>query len=162
MGASPTAVAAWLKQSGTEIESVIRGQSMQPTLADGTRIRIRCGSARCEPGDIIAFLVDPLIAHRVVAHARRGSRRYVITRGDALWSCDAPVREDQILGVVTARHDGTSWQPPGTPKPPTGWRSVLIWLSRWSIHAALMAGERVAIGAAVLYGAIAARSSRRG
>src|SRR2546426_6039432 len=113
MDASSAAVAALLKSSGREIESEILGASMHPTLAEGCRIRIRCGRLPYGPGDIVAILGEPLIAHRVVGLGVCRSRRFVITRGDAGWFCDPPVPGDSILGGVAAQGGGRGWRTRG-------------------------------------------------
>src|SRR5438552_14923505 len=114
MDASSVAVSSLLKSAGREIESEIQGCSMYPTLIEGSRIRIRCGESRFQAGDVVAILGQPLVAHRVVGHGLSGARRFLITRGDASWFCDPPVREDQILGVVTALDNGHGWQTLGS------------------------------------------------
>lgn len=145
MSSSAATVVELLRKSGLEIDSEIRGGSMFPTIAPGTRIRIRYGAAEYRPGDIVAILAEPLIAHRVVSLEQRGSRRYLITRGDWTWFCDPPVAEDQIVGVVTAQLDGREWRPPGTCQPPRGWTSLLAWLSERGTRAALRFSETGAV-----------------
>lgn len=144
MDASAAAVALLLKGSGLEIESEVRGSSMRPALTHGSRIRIHCGPARCAPGEIVAILADPLVAHRVVGCVRYRSHGYLITRGDASWFCDVPVREDQLLGVVTGLYEDGQWRLPGPPLPLTGLRAALAWLSHRSIVVALGISEHLA------------------
>lgn len=148
MDVSSAAVAALLKNSGHEIESEIHGESMHPTLTEGSRIRIRCGRAHYQPGDIVAILGEPLIAHRVVGLGLCRSRRFVITRGDASWFCDPPVREEQILGVVTAYDDGRGWQPLQPWIRATGAVPVLTTLLLVVIRGALSVNERFAVNVA--------------
>lgn len=144
MDPSASAAAVLLKKAAVDIESEIRGSSMHPALPNGSRIRIRCTAEAhaYQVGDIIAILADPLIAHRVVATARYRSRLYLITRGDPSWYCDLPVTEDQILGLVTAQHDGREWQPPRACARPTGLRSILATVSVRAILAAIAVSEK--------------------
>lgn len=145
MDAIDATVVELLRKSGLEIDSEVCGGSMSPTIVAGTRIRIRYGATRFQPGDIVAILAEPLIAHRVVSLEQRGVRRFLITRGDATWFCDPPVAEDQIVGIVTAQHDGKEWRPPGTCQPPRGWSSLLAWLSEQGTRAALRLSETGAV-----------------
>jgi hypothetical protein len=145
MDAIGATVVELLRKSGLEIDSEVCGVSMSPTIAAGTRIRIRYGAARYQPGDIVAILAEPLIAHRVVRLEQRGSRRFLITRGDSTWFCDPPVAEDQIVGIVTAQHDGKEWRPPGARQQPRGWASMLAWLSEHGTRVALRVSESGAI-----------------
>ena len=157
MDGSATELAPLLKKSGLEIESEVRGSSMHPALPSGSRIRIRCGSAPSRLGDIIAIVADPAIVHRVVSHQRCRSRLYTITRGDALWFCDLPVTDDQILGIVCAQLQGDSWRAPRAFESPAGFRSVLAWLSLRSMQAAICMSERAASLVARAGGALASR-----
>jgi hypothetical protein len=144
MDASAAATAALLRKSGLEIESEVRGASMHPVLIAGARLRIRCGTPACVPGDIVVFLAHEPMAHRVVGRVRYGSRGYVITRGDACRFCDAPVPEDRILGLVTAYHDGVEWRPP-PPFPGDRYLSALLaGVSERAIRVALRVDERLA------------------
>jgi hypothetical protein len=155
-------LAPLLRKSGLEIESEIRGSSMHPTLPAGTRIRIRCGNAPYRPGDIVAIVADPPIAHRVISCLRRGSRDYVITRGDASWYCDLPVVEEQILGVVTAQLDADGWRAPSACQAPEGLTGLLASVSHRLMRAALRVSDNAASLVARAGGAVAARRGERG
>ena len=156
MEASGTAIATLLRQSGREFESQIRGASMHPTLPDGARIRIRCGRFQISRGDIVAIAADPPIAHRVVERWRKDRRTFLLTRGDASWHCDVPVTENDILGLVTALHDGLGWRPPGACPRISRPSALRAWLSRRLILAAHGVSEslasRVARGVASVAG----------
>jgi hypothetical protein len=143
MDASSKAVAALLRKSGAEIESEVRGSSMVPTLQPGRRVRIRCGPGRFQPGDIVAIIADPTVVHRVVGRSRRGSRSYVITRGDAAPFCDLPVPEEEILGTVIAYDGNGSWQPPSPYVRSGGLRTVFAWLSLRAVTAALHINDQL-------------------
>lgn len=90
-------------QAGLEVQMRATGQSMQPAIDDGARIRIRAiDPAEVRPGDVILYRKGRgVIAHRVVALIRR-HRKLVgfTTRGDASSTCDAPVSTGQVLGKV--------------------------------------------------------------
>lgn len=157
MDASGAALARLVKKSGLEIESEVHGSSMHPTLPAGSRIRIRCGSTAARPGDIIVIVADPPIVHRVVCQRRCRSRRYTITRGDALWFCDLPVTDDQVLGIVCEQQEGDVWRAPRACEPAAGFRSLLAWLSLRSMLAAICVSERAASLVARAGAALAAR-----
>ena len=144
MDASAAELAPLLKKAGLDIESEVRGSSMHPTLPPGARIRIRCGPVAHQRGDIVAIVADPPIVHRIVSCLRCRSRLYLITRGDASWSCDLPVTEDEILGVVSGYQDGDAWRQPRAFEPQIGIAAVLPWLSHTSIRMALRISEDLA------------------
>ena len=154
------AVAAVLKDAGREIESEVCGSSMHPTLAAGASIRIRCGAGPYQPGDIVVFLAEPPIAHRVLARRRRGGRAYLIMRGDAHWICDAPVPEHLVLGVVMAHNTGGDWRPPAGQAPGAG--SPLGSAIRWGSQRLTIVALGVAgLGAANLFARGSAWIARR-
>jgi hypothetical protein len=86
---------------------------MCPTFQPGDRIRISCGGGPHRPGDVIAILTEPPTAHRVFRSFRARGVSYLMTRGDAAWHADVPVREEHVLGSVVARHDGVDWSAVG-------------------------------------------------
>ena len=161
MNVADAAVVELLRKSGQEVESEICGASMSPTLAAGTRIRIRYGAVSYQPGDIVAILAEPQIAHRIVSVERRGGRCYLLTRGDGLWYCDPPVADDQILGTVTAQYDAGGWRPIG-PCPPAGWSAIPRWLSEHAIRTALTFSEAAAVRLARGVTRLALLGRRRG
>jgi signal peptidase I len=99
-------------KSGIELVATIEGFSMTPVLPPGTRVRLRPVDPKyLQSGDVIAFFYqERLIAHRVVRIGRTAaSRRYLLTRGDALLLNDVPVSFDSAVGVVTAKRIGIEW-----------------------------------------------------
>ena len=103
-----------LRRNEGEIESVVRGDSMGPTLPAGARIRVACSQrAAFADGAVVAFLAgDVMIGHRVVGrcHDRQG-REALLIRGDARLLCDPPVDPALVLGEVIAWQQGSVWHP---------------------------------------------------
>ncbi|ETW98268.1 MAG: hypothetical protein ETSY1_19425, partial [Candidatus Entotheonella factor] len=92
-------------QNGLDVQMRAFGQSMQPSIRDGALIRVQPVTpvqVRC--GDIILYCREGgVIAHRVVALTRQGGQLVgLTTRGDASFTCDAPVQLHQVLGKVVA------------------------------------------------------------
>ena len=94
------ALASGLRAPNRTIESRVQGTSMGPGLAPGMRIRIDMSPRDHYPlGGVVAFVGgNRLIVHRLV---HQGAE-YVLTRGDARLAPDAPVKREQIVGLVTA------------------------------------------------------------
>ena len=106
-----------LRHSSTEIQTEVRGYSMESALPEGTRIRIRFAAVdRLAVGQIVTYIAkDRIVAHRLVRIATSGDDPYVITRGDATICCDPPVPASSVIGIVTDCCKGGSWQPVGLP-----------------------------------------------
>lgn len=99
----PEALAAALRllvRSRGELSTRFSGSSMLPSLPDGAELVLRQATA-VGVGDIVAFEADgQIVLHRVEAISRR--RGCLLTRGDALWLPDPPLRNlEDVLGVVT-------------------------------------------------------------
>ena len=68
-GATLAAMASIWRKTGRELRARFGGSSMQPALAPGTEVLLRCGETG-GPGDVIAFLAGGrLLVHRVMARA---------------------------------------------------------------------------------------------
>lgn len=106
------ALAPFLRDVGADVESVMVGNSMHPTIPAGTKIRIHCTSTPIpRVGQVLAIANgDRLIVHRVV-HCGKGrrTRQWVLTCGDARRLPDAPAPVDTVVGEVTGKWDGTGW-----------------------------------------------------
>ena len=101
-----------LQMVGTELVATIDGVSMTPTIAPGTRVRLRCANGRLfRSGDVVAFEYNGrLMAHRIVRIGRtRASCRHLLTRGDAMLLHDVPVKLDRVIGIVTAQQIAGNW-----------------------------------------------------
>jgi hypothetical protein len=101
-----------LQKVGTELVATIDGVSMTPTIAPDTRVRLRCADGHAlRSGDVVAFEYNGrLMAHRIVHVGRtRASRRYLLTRGDAMLLPDVPVRLDCVIGMVAAQQIAGDW-----------------------------------------------------
>jgi hypothetical protein len=101
-----------LQKVGTELVATIDGVSMTPTIAPGTRVRLRRADGHIlRSGDVVAFEYNGrLLAHRIVHIGRTlPSSRYLLTRGDAMLLPDIPVRLDCVIGMVTAQQIAGNW-----------------------------------------------------
>lgn len=92
----------------------VRGVSMEPTLAPGDRVLVRY-DARPAPGDVVVarFPDGVLAVKRVVQEDRHhsGAPAWLLgsDNAEAPGARRAPVRKDEVLGVVRAR----VWPRPG-------------------------------------------------
>jgi hypothetical protein len=76
----------------------VRGRSMRPLLASGSRILV-VPAARVRFGDLVAYECEgTVVCHRMIG--RRGAR--LLIRADHRGAGPEHVRPAQILGVVTA------------------------------------------------------------
>ncbi len=101
-----------LRTVGTELVATTDGVSMSPTIAPGTRVRLRWADGHAlRSGDVVAFEYNGrLMAHRIVHIGRtRASRHYLLTRGDAMLLHDVPVKLDCVIGIVTAQLIAGNW-----------------------------------------------------
>ncbi len=106
---------AWLLQrAGKQVETVVSGYSMAPTLTPGMRLRIDSVEKATAIGDVVCFIAnDSLICHRVVYNGRfRRAKEYIITRGDGTWLCDPPAERITVLGRVVEIVDTRQPIPP--------------------------------------------------
>ena len=101
------ALAASLRAPNRVVESTVKGVSMGSGLPPESRIRIDMSHhQRFEIGAVVAFVGgNQVIVHRVV----HNGRDHLLTRGDARLVPDPPVRQDQVLGPVTAVIRNGSW-----------------------------------------------------
>ncbi|HYB90313.1 MAG TPA: S24/S26 family peptidase [Candidatus Binataceae bacterium] len=107
-------VAEALRLSG-EIRLQVTGTSMLPSVWPGDVLLVRGGGDSVPSiGQIVLFLRDGrLFAHRVVARSDAGGRASVVTRGDAVPQCDAPIPGSEVLGSVAGiLRDGSPRVPP--------------------------------------------------
>ena len=96
-GAQLAAVAALWARTGREVTARFGGSSMEPTIAAGAEVVLRCGRAAA-PGDVIAYVHgDQVVVHRLeVVRAD-----VLLTRGDARVAPDPPLPADTaIVGTV--------------------------------------------------------------
>jgi hypothetical protein len=80
------------------------GGSMGPAILPRDILVIAgCGIDDLQPRDVVLFTRDGrLFAHRLLEVGIRAGRRLLVTRGDAMWSADAPVDAADLLGRVVA------------------------------------------------------------
>lgn len=106
------AVAALWKKAGRELIARFDGSSMQPTIAPGTELVVRC-TDHFPVGDVVVYVfLDQVVVHRLIAR-RRG---WLLTRGDAHTIPDPPITDPEVLiGTVTGirRAHGFEAVPPG-------------------------------------------------
>jgi hypothetical protein len=105
------AVVAQLRRTHALVEMRLGGASMVPTIDPDTRIQVRLTDREVRPGDVIVFMSgDRWVVHRVLYRPRRGrARAYLLSKGDAVRLPDPPVRREQVVGVVTAIWQASSW-----------------------------------------------------
>jgi hypothetical protein len=120
MDETPATQSFWemLRNSGRVFESSIKGISMEPTIPEGARVRIRPRPADTyQLGQIVACeLNDVLFAHRIVYCGSAGRcRDFVLTQGDGHVLCDPPTRKSKILGVIEGFWVDGAWRKPGPP-----------------------------------------------
>src|ERR1700730_4369757 len=101
-----------LRTVGTELVATIDGISMTPTIAPGTRVRLRWADRHAlRSGDVVAFEYESrLMANRIMDVGRtRASPHCLLTRGDAMLLHDVPVKLNRVIGIVTAQQIAGSW-----------------------------------------------------
>lgn len=111
------ALAPLLKHIAGDVEVFHHGNSMLPTLPNGTSIRVQCKQGiEPQPGKVVALRAgDGVVSHRLLYRGRRpNAAPYIITRGDANWLPDAPIPADSVLGVVTQVAIDGEWCPVGS------------------------------------------------
>jgi hypothetical protein len=80
---------------------------MQPAICDGDTVTVApSAAAHPVPGTVVVYRhADRLFVHRVV-RVQAGEAGEVLTRGDALGGCDAPIAAAQIVGeLITLQRD---------------------------------------------------------
>lgn len=108
------AVASILRTDQRVIESQIQGTSMESTIPDGSRIRIRFSDQKSyQVGQVVAFLAGTrIIVHRLAYKGRYGrAKNYLITQGDGKLLPDPPVNFESVLGLVTEFQCEGRWMP---------------------------------------------------
>ena len=109
-----------------QVRLKVTGVSMLPAVWPGDILTVNRNSPEdLIPGQIVlCYRNDSLVAHRLIS--RTGN--HLITRGDALPCCDAPFRDDEILGqVVSILRNGRRIDPS-----PAWWHAAGCWLLRRS------------------------------
>ena len=90
-----------LARTGTRGTMIVRGTSMEPTLAPGSVIEVDFSPAHIRAGDLLVFRqAELIVVHRLVSGRRGG--KLLRTQGDACPDPDPPVARDDVLGRVTA------------------------------------------------------------
>jgi hypothetical protein len=104
-----------LRNSGRTVESIMVGNSMSPSIPNGSHIRIKCGRSHQQTvGGVVVYFRNghPVTCHRVVGWGRRKHvKDFVVTRGDGNLVCDVPTPRSTVLGVVTEFCLGEEWHP---------------------------------------------------
>lgn len=93
---------------GVPVEVRVSGGSMRPLLVPGCVLTVQpCDASALRVGDVVvARAGGRAVAHRLVARRADGT---IVLRGDALVSCDPPVRPDDVLGrAVRVRRGAVS------------------------------------------------------
>lgn len=82
-----------------------RGASMQPFIKDGDIVEVRpLHKKSIRLGDVVLLKSDKaqILIHRIVRVTRTDRTKTFISKGDALFTTDGIIAEDQILGCVVA------------------------------------------------------------
>ena len=109
------ALSSLLRKGSREFEFFLQGKSMEPSLPDGSCIRVRLAADdQFIVGQVLTFVAeDRVMAHRLVRSVKSGNKEYLITRGDATVCCDWPVPATSLLGIVIGFSSPGVWQPIG-------------------------------------------------
>jgi len=101
--AAPDLLAHALQAFGVVCLRVLGG-SMQPAIQPRDILVVSgCRAGDLRPHDVVVFVRDGrLVVHRLIEFGTRAGRRQLVTRGDALWTADAPVDAGDLLGQVVA------------------------------------------------------------
>lgn len=141
-------LAALLRRSGMVSECEVTGESMGRAVPAGATVRIRCDGAGGAPvGTVVAVLIGgALSVHRLVHRGRSArARSWIVSEGDANLTCDAPVRDADVVGVVEAvRLTGEAWRPVPDAPLRTGTRRWLASAVRGAISLGLEIDPRLA------------------
>lgn len=100
---------------GVDLRVRATGRSMIPFLQGGEILTIRkVPSSSLRRGDLIFLRTSegyPLM-HRIIKIQRQQGHAYFCTKGDALITPDAFVREDRVLGKVITIESARAWEEP--------------------------------------------------
>jgi signal peptidase I len=101
--AAPALLAHALQAFGAACLRALGG-SMEPAIRPRDILLVcRCRADDLRSRDVVLFARDGrLIAHRLIDVGIRAGRRVLVTRGDALWTPDAPIDAGDLLGRVVA------------------------------------------------------------
>jgi hypothetical protein len=122
---------------------------MGAAVPDGSTVRIACdGMATAAEGGVVAVVIGGrLSVHRLIHRGRsRQARGWVVTHGDGNLTCDAPLREESVVGRVEAVRWGreAQWRPVLEAEPVPRRRALLTGGVRAVICALLEVDPRAA------------------
>ena len=91
-------------QTSGKLTLQVTGWSMLPTIFPGdTLIVEQCSAASTREGDIVLVSRDArLFVHRLLEKTCESDSSSIRTRGDAMSTIDPPVKEQQLLGRISA------------------------------------------------------------
>lgn len=92
-------------RQGRTVGLRIRGNSMYPTLKDGSMVLVEpLGERELQRGDIVVWHRQDggtaMIVHRVLRCYHFEGRRYLVTKGDHVLTTDLPIQESDVIGAV--------------------------------------------------------------
>jgi signal peptidase I len=92
------------QQTGEQHWLPVQGTSMLPVLHEGDEVRISHDLSAVHRGDILVYQKsDGLVAHRVVGiYQHPGTSHQYLTKGDNCSYFDPPLRDEALLGRITA------------------------------------------------------------
>jgi hypothetical protein len=140
-----------LRRTAANGECVVEGHSMGAAIPDGASVQVHFdGASQAEAGAVVMLLLggDTFSVHRLIArgHSRR-AQGFILTHGDGNIFCDAPHRDEALLGTVSAFREAgrTQWNP----IPPRQLRGLLQQTVtptfEWVMCAALEVSPRLAM-----------------
>jgi signal peptidase I len=111
--AAPGLLADALQAFGTARLRALGG-SMKPAIHPHDVLVVSgCRADDLRPRDVVLFVRDGrLVAHRLIDVGLRAGRRVLVTRGDALWTADAPIDAGDLLGRVVSIGRRGVFRPP--------------------------------------------------
>ncbi|HEX3000612.1 MAG TPA: S24/S26 family peptidase, partial [Armatimonadota bacterium] len=85
----------------------VLGSSMTPLLRTGDQVALEHSGEDPAVGDVVVFWTPGgIVVHRVVASTTYDGMPHLVTKGDALCTCDPPITTAQVLGRVGTIYSG--------------------------------------------------------
>jgi SAM-dependent methyltransferase len=132
---------AHLLRQGVSCSFSLRGKNMEPTIPDGSTVRLGpVTPEQLRAGDIVLLVLarGHLAFRRLLRIYRSRGQRWVLPGGDAYIIPDRPVPADQVLGrveaVVTPQGTVTHDQLARNARLKAWWGCLRPWIMGWDIY----------------------------